>query len=396
MTGDPAAEDPVAGGPATGDSVTGGPAAEDPTIPSIGFGTAPMDDAQTELAVADALAAGYRLIDTAAAYGNEAGVGRAIAATAVPRAEVLVITKLPGRSHGYEATLTSFEESRRRLGLSYLDFYLIHWPLPSLDAYVESWRALIHLRSRDLVRHIGVSNFLPAHITRLIEETGVAPAVNQVELHPGFPQAELRAFHDAHGIRTLAYSPLGRGPAGLGADLLGGDEIASVARVHGVTPAQAVLRWHIQLRSVPLTRTSSLRRRRENLDVFGFTLTPDEMDRITGNPPYTRVGFDPATHMECLSERVAIPAVFPISSPGLRGHPAATGRPATDRSTGGRSSRRVLTGPGSGPRAASMACQAAASSTRSSAMTARELKETQIMASAARTGVPSGVVTVQA
>jgi diketogulonate reductase-like aldo/keto reductase len=265
-------------------------------IPVIGFGTAPLDDAQTELAVADALSAGYRLIDTAAAYGNEAGVGRAVLSSDVPREEIYVITKLRGQDH--TRALSSFEESRRRLGLEYVDCYLIHWPLPSLGAYVEAWKALLQLRDDGLVRSIGVSNFLPEHIARLYQETAVVPALNQVELHPGFPQDELRAFHAKHGIQTVAYSPLGRGPAGLGADLLGSESIAAVAAAHGVTPAQVVLRWHIQLGSVPLVRTSNPQRRRQNLKVFDFELTAAELDQIRDGLPRARVGFDPATHVE--------------------------------------------------------------------------------------------------
>ena len=265
-------------------------------LPAIGFGTAPLDDTQTELAVADALAAGYRLIDTAAAYGNEAGVGRSILSSDVPREEVYVITKLRGRDH--TRALSSFEQSRRRLGLEYVDCYLIHWPLPLLDTYVEAWKALLQLRDDGLVRSIGVSNFLPEHIVRLYEETAAVPALNQVELHPGFPQEELRAFHAKHGIQTVAYSPLGRGPAGLGADLLDGESIAAVAAAHGVTPAQVVLRWHIQLGSIPLARTSDPQRRRRNLDVFGFELTAEELDQVRNGLASARVGFDPATHVE--------------------------------------------------------------------------------------------------
>lgn len=177
-------------------------------IPALGLGTWPMDDALAEQAVRGALGLGYRLVDTAANYGNERGVGRGIAGSDVPREEVVVTTKLPGRHHGYEETLASFEESRRRLGLDYVDLYLIHWPLPRLDRYVASWRAMIKLREEGLVRSIGVSNFTPEHITRLEKETGVLPSVNQIELHPLFPQPELRAFHADKGIVTESWSPL--------------------------------------------------------------------------------------------------------------------------------------------------------------------------------------------
>ncbi|MGW3464074.1 aldo/keto reductase, partial [Streptomyces olivaceoviridis] len=181
------------------------------TIPAIGLGTWPLDDTQAERAVRTALEAGYRLVDTAANYRNETGVGRGVAGSGVPREEVVVTTKLPGRHHGYEETLASFEGSRRRLGLEYVDLYLIHWPNPRVGRYVDAWRAMIRLREEGLVRSIGVSNFTPAHLTRLEKETGVLPSVNQIELHPLFPQEELRAFHAVKGIVTESWSPLGRG-----------------------------------------------------------------------------------------------------------------------------------------------------------------------------------------
>lgn len=172
------------------------------TIPALGLGTWPMDDGEAERAVADALQLGYRLVDTATNYRNETGVGRGVARSGVPREEVVVTTKLPGRDHGYEETLASFEQSRRRLGVEYVDLYLIHWPLPRVGKYVESWRAMIKLREDGLVRSIGVSNFTPEHIGHLEKETGVLPSVNQIELHPYFPQAELRAHHTDKGILT--------------------------------------------------------------------------------------------------------------------------------------------------------------------------------------------------
>ncbi|MFI7413854.1 aldo/keto reductase [Streptomyces sp. NPDC049627] len=262
------------------------------TMPAIGLGTWPLDDAQAEQAVVNALELGYRLVDTATNYRNETGVGRAVARSGVPREDVLVTTKLPGRHHGYEETLASFEESRARLGLDYVDLYLIHWPLPRADKYVNSWKAMIKLREEGLVRSIGVSNFTPEHIERLEKETGVLPSVNQIELHPLFPQAELRAFHAAKGILTESWSPLGRGT-----DLLDDPVILSIAEAHGVTPGQTVLRWHIQLGAVPVPKSADPGRQRGNLDVFGFDLSPVQMTAIADRA-HRRIGGDPEVHEE--------------------------------------------------------------------------------------------------
>ncbi|MFE0454814.1 aldo/keto reductase [Streptomyces sp. NPDC058914] len=261
-------------------------------LPAAGLGTWPMDDAQAEEAVAGALGVGYRLIDTATNYRNETGVGRGVARAGVPREEIVVTTKLPGRHHGYEETLASFEESRRRLGLEYVDLYLIHWPLPRVGRYVDSWRAMIKLREDGLIRSIGVSNFTAEHIDRLEKETGVLPSVNQIELHPLLPQDELRAYHEAKGIVTESWSPLGRGSA-----LLRDPALVTVAEAHGVTPAQAVLRWHVQLGAVPIPKSSDPERQRANLDVFGFELGPEEMTAI-GDHERRRLGGDPETHEE--------------------------------------------------------------------------------------------------
>ena len=261
-------------------------------LPALGLGTWPMDDAQAERAVAGALGLGYRLVDTATHYRNERGVGRGVARSGVPREEIVVTTKLPGRHHGYEETLASFEESRRRLGLGHVDLYLIHWPLPRVGRYVDSWRAMIKLREEGLVRSIGVSNFLPEHIERLEKETGVLPAVNQIELHPLFPQEELRAFHEAKGVLTESWSPLGRGSA-----LLRDPTVVSVAEALGVTPAQVVLRWHVQLGAVPVPKSSDPGRQRANLDVFGFELGPAQMRALADRAP-RRLGGDPRTHEE--------------------------------------------------------------------------------------------------
>ncbi|MDT6982978.1 aldo/keto reductase [Streptomyces lusitanus] len=262
------------------------------TIPALGLGTWPMDDAEAERAVTSALRAGYRLIDTAANYRNETGVGRAVAAAGVPREEIVVTTKLPGRHHGYEETLASFEESRARLGLEYVDLYLIHWPLPRVGRFVDSWKAMIKLREDGLVRSIGVSNFTPAHIERLEKETGVLPSVNQVELHPFFPQEELLAYHADKGVLIESWSPLGRGSR-----LLDDLAVAAVADAHGVTPAQAVLRWHVQLGAVPVPKSSDPQRQRANLDVFGFELDDAQM-RTISDRAHRRIGGDPEVHEE--------------------------------------------------------------------------------------------------
>ncbi|MGI5441313.1 aldo/keto reductase [Streptomyces shenzhenensis] len=262
------------------------------TLPAIGLGTWPMTDAEAGQAVGGALAAGYRLLDTATNYRNESGVGRGIAGSGVPREEVVVTTKLPGRHHGYEETLASFEESRRRLGVEYVDLYLIHWPLPRVGKYVDSWRAMIKLREDGLVRSIGVSNFTPEHIGELEEKTGVLPSVNQIELHPLFPQDRLRAFHAAKGIVTESWSPLGRDVR-----LLTDPAVVAVAEALGVTPAQAVLRWHVQLGAVPIPKSADPARQRANLDVFGFELSDAQMSAVADRA-HRRLGGDPETHEE--------------------------------------------------------------------------------------------------
>ncbi|WP_406155159.1 aldo/keto reductase [Streptomyces canus] len=261
-------------------------------VPALGLGTWPMDDTEAERAVATALESGYRLLDTATNYRNESGVGRGVAAGGVPREEILVTTKLPGRHHGHEETLASFEESRARLGLEYVDLYLIHWPLPRVDRYVDSWKAMIKLREEGLVRSIGVSNFTATHIERLEKETGVLPSVNQVELHPLFPQDELRAFHADKGIVTESWSPLGRG-----SDLLDDPAVAGVAEAHGATPGQVILRWHIQLGALPIPKSGDPERQRTNLDVFGFELSEAEMAAIADRA-HRRLGGDPEVHEE--------------------------------------------------------------------------------------------------
>jgi diketogulonate reductase-like aldo/keto reductase len=264
-------------------------------IPLLGLGTYPLKDAAAVHAVAGAIDLGYRHVDTAVNYRNEEAVGRGLAASAMPRDQVQVATKLPGRDHGFDETIASFERSRAALGVDYVDLYLIHWPNPRVGKYIDTWRAMIELRDRGLVRSIGVSNFTEELLGRLIDETGVTPAVNQIELHPYFPQAQMRAFHAASGIVTEAWSPLGKG-SGVRTE----PAIVAVATAHGVTPAQVVLRWHVQLGSVPIPKSGDPARQKENLDIFGFELSADEMAAITalGRPDGRLFDSDPNTHEE--------------------------------------------------------------------------------------------------
>ena len=262
-------------------------------IPALGLGTYGLRGDEGISSLVAAIGAGYRLLDTALNYENEREVGEAVRRSGLDRDELFVTTKLPGRHHGYEETLASFEESRGNLGLDHVDLYLIHWPLPRVGKFLDSWRAMIELRERGLVRSIGVSNFLPEHLDLLEAETGVVPAVNQVELHPRFPQAEQREYHEAHGIVTESWSPLGKG-----SDLLEQDAVRAAAEAHGVTPAQAVLRWHVQQGLVTFPKASSRGRLVENLDVFGFELTTEEVTSITRLETGRLWDADPATHEE--------------------------------------------------------------------------------------------------
>lgn len=262
-------------------------------IPAIGFGTYRLDGDEGADAVLTAIEAGYRLLDTALNYENETEVGEAIRRSGVPREEFTITTKLPGRFHGFDETLAGFEESRANLGLDRVDIFLIHWPLPRVGKYVESWKAMIRLREEGLVRSIGVSNFTQEHLGRLIGETGVVPAVNQIELHPHFPQGPIRAFHAEHGIRTESWTPLARQRS-----LLDNPVVTAVAGAHGVTPAQAVLRWHVQLGSIPLPKSAHADRQRENLDIFGFELDDAEVASIAALESGRLWGGDPDTNEE--------------------------------------------------------------------------------------------------
>ena len=255
-------------------------------IPQLGFGVAGVPPEETKHAVAEALKAGYRLIDTAQGYRNEEGVGAAIAESDVPRDELFITTKLT--KHGYDKTLTAFDGSMRKLGLDVLDLFLIHWPLPMFDQYVETWRAFERLLADGRVRSIGVSNFEIPHLQRLLAETDVTPAVNQVELHPEFPQEELRTFHDEHGTLTESWGPLGQGKG-----LLENPEIVEVARRKSRTPAQVVLRWHVQLGCVVIPKSVHPARIRENIDLFDFELDDADMAEIAGVRTGQRLGKDP-------------------------------------------------------------------------------------------------------
>jgi len=265
---------------------------DDTVFPELGLGTYNLRGDDGVEAMVAAIDSGYRLLDSAVNYQNESEVGEAVRRSGI-RDELIVTTKLPGRDHGYDKTLASAAGSLERLGLDRIDLYLIHWPNPSVDQYVDSWRAMIELRERGTVQSIGVSNFTQQMLERLVDETGVVPAVNQVELHPYFPQAELRAFHEARGIRTESWSPLARR-----SELLAEPVLADIAAAHGVTPTQAVLRWHTQIGSTPIPKSASADRQRENADVFGFALTDDEIAALSGLERGRLWDGDPETHEE--------------------------------------------------------------------------------------------------
>jgi 2,5-diketo-D-gluconate reductase A len=257
-------------------------------IPQLGFGVFLVPPEETQQAVTEALKAGYRLIDTAQGYKNEEGVGAAIAESDVPRDELFITTKLTNSEQGYDTTLTAFDGSMKKLGIDVLDLFLIHWPLPMFDQYVETWRAFEKLLAEGRVRSIGVSNFEIAHLERLLAETDVTPAVNQIELHPQFPQEELRAFHDEHGILTESWGPLGQGKG-----LLENPSIVEVAQRKARTPAQVVLRWHLQLGCVVIPKSVNPDRIRENIDLFDFELDDADMAEISKVRTGERLGADP-------------------------------------------------------------------------------------------------------
>jgi 2,5-diketo-D-gluconate reductase A len=258
-------------------------------IPQLGFGVFQVPPEETQSVVELALDAGYRHIDTAAAYRNEAAVGAALAASSLAREDVFVTTKLWNSQQGYDSTLEAFEASLGRLGFDYVDLYLIHWPVPSEGRFVDTWRAFERLLEEGRARTIGVSNFRIEDLEALEAETDTRPTVNQVELHPRMQQARLRAWHEEHGVATEAWSPLAQG------DLLGDETIAAIAARHGKTPAQAILRWHIQLGNVVIPKSVTPARIRENLELFDFELSDEDMEAFARLDAGERIGPDPAT-----------------------------------------------------------------------------------------------------
>lgn len=261
------------------------------TIPQLGFGVWQIPNDEVGRAVAEAIGAGYRSIDTAQGYGNEQGVGAAIRDSSIARSDLYITSKLRTRDQGYDATLKSFMGSLDRLGLDYLDLFLIHWPVPAQDKYSDTWRAFVQLQRDGRIRSIGVSNFLPEHLDRIIGDSGVAPAVNQIEVHPEFQQRDVRALHRQHNIAIESYSPLGSGAA------LDNETIGAIASKHGKSPAQAIIRWHLQEGLIVIPKSTHADRIRANIDVFDFELDADDMasiaklDRRDG-----KVGSDPATN----------------------------------------------------------------------------------------------------
>ncbi|RWZ75651.1 aldo/keto reductase [Streptomyces albidoflavus] len=258
-------------------------------MPQLGFGVWQVPDDEAFTAVGAALDAGYRSIDTAAAYGNEEGTGKAIARSGIPREELFVTTKLWNSDHGYDAALRAFDSSLEKLGLDHVDLYLIHWPLPAKDTAVDTYKALEKIHSEGRARAIGVSNFLPEHLERLIDATSIIPAVNQIELHPHLQQRAAREYHDEQGITTEAWSPLGQGKG-----LLEVPAIVAIAQKHHVTPAQVVLRWHVQLGNVAIPKSVTPSRIVENIDIFSFELDEEDMAAIRALNEDRRLGPDPA------------------------------------------------------------------------------------------------------
>jgi 2,5-diketo-D-gluconate reductase A len=257
------------------------------TIPQVGYGVYKVPRDRTADAVATAIDVGYRHIDTATLYANEAEVGEGIRRSEVPREEIFVTTKVWNSDQGFDSTLRAFDTSMDLLGLDYLDLYLIHWPAPAQDRYVDTWRALERISADGRVRSIGVSNFHPHHLKRLFAETQTVPVVNQIELHPWLPQHATRAFHEAHGIRTEAWSPLARGR------VLGNPTLDAIADKHGVSAAQVVLRWHVHLGNVVIPKSVTPERIAANIDIFGFDLDESDLASIATLESGERTGRDP-------------------------------------------------------------------------------------------------------
>nr|WP_304523657.1 aldo/keto reductase [Actinocorallia sp. API 0066] len=259
-------------------------------MPRQGFGVWQVSDDEAVTAVGLALKAGYRGVDTASAYGNERGVGRAVRESGLPRAEVFVTTKLWNGDQGFDNALKAFDRSLEHLGMEYVDLYLIHWPMPGRDQYVDTWRALERIAAEGRARAVGVSNFLVPHLERLAADTELVPAVNQIELHPYLTQTELRAYHARHGIATEAWSPLGQGRG-----LLDDPVLARIAAEHDRSPAQIVLRWHYQSGDIAIPKSVTPSRIKENHTITDFALTPTEMTTIDDLNRNERFGPDPAT-----------------------------------------------------------------------------------------------------
>jgi 2,5-diketo-D-gluconate reductase A len=260
------------------------------SIPQVGLGVWQTPPEDTERAAAAALEAGYRHIDTAAAYGNERGVGQAVANSGLPREDVFITTKLWNADQGYDTTLKAFDASVARLGVDYLDLYLIHWPMPSRNTFVDTFKAFSRLRDERRIRSIGVSNFEPEHLRILVDATGIVPAVNQVELHPMLQQQSLREAHSQLGIATEAWSPLGQG------SLLSNPSVTAVAERHGKTPAQVLIRWHMQLGNIVIPKSVTPERIVSNFDVFDLELSEQDMTSISSLGDGTRLGPDPRTY----------------------------------------------------------------------------------------------------
>ena len=258
-------------------------------VPQLGFGVYQIEPDEVRGATELALDAGYRHIDTAAAYANEAGVGQAVRNSGIPRDEIFITTKLRNADQGYESALAAFEHSRRELGVDVIDLYLVHWPYPRHNRFVDSWKALEKLYAEGAVRAIGVSNFLEPHLDRILAEGEIVPAVNQIELHPSFQQAELTRYSAARGIAVEAYSPLGQG------EDLNSAVVRRLAETHGVTPAQIILRCHLQLGHIVIPKSVAAERIQENIDVFDFSLSEQEVVLISGLESGLRTSGDPAT-----------------------------------------------------------------------------------------------------
>ncbi|MFI0445675.1 aldo/keto reductase [Actinomadura sp. 6N118] len=259
-------------------------------MPQVGFGVWQVPDDEAYAAVTEAFDAGYRSIDTARIYENEEGVGRAIADSGLPREEMFITTKLWNTDHARDDALRAFDASLSRLGLEYVDLYLMHWPMPGVNKYVEAWQAMEEIYADGRAKAIGASNFTAETLTRLIKETGTVPAVNQIELHPYLAQAEMRVFHAEHGIATEAWSPLGQGKG-----LLGDPALTPIAEKLGKSPAQVVLRWHLQRGNIVIPKSVTPARIKENIDVFNFELDAADMRRIDALDKGKRFGPDPAT-----------------------------------------------------------------------------------------------------